>query len=98
MRSSRSDPDSPSTLNFRGGHCLIHIGREGSVTNTLCGGLCPTFGGIPVFLAGGATSAQVSIGANAIKNASLGTITKSNPSSTALVVVDGPTTKVTIAP
>ncbi len=29
MRSSLSDPDSPSTLNSQGGHCLTHIDREG---------------------------------------------------------------------
>lgn len=40
----------------------------------------------------------MNIGAGAIKNPSLGTITKSSASSTALVVVDGPTSKVTIAP
>jgi len=67
-----------------------------SVTNSLCSGTCPTFNGIPVFLAGGAVSSQVSIGPNAIKNGALGSITKSSPSSTALVVVDGPTSKVTI--
>lgn len=50
--------------------------------NALCSGACPTFNGIPVFLA--------------IKNPSLGSVTKSSPSSTALVVVDGPTSKVTI--
>ncbi|SRR6266478_980651 len=29
MRSLLSNPDSPSTLNFPGGHCLTHVDREG---------------------------------------------------------------------
>lgn len=83
---------SGALIAFEGGGNMV------DVTNSLCASTCPSFNGIPVFLTGGATSGQVNIGAGAIKNPSLGTITKSSASSTALVVVDGPTSKVTIAP
>jgi hypothetical protein len=70
-------------------------GNVVNVTNSLCSGACASFSGIPVFFSGGATSSQLSIGGNPIKSSSLGTIAPSG-ASTALVVVDGPTTKVTI--
>lgn len=66
-----------------------------SVSNSLCGGACVLFAGIPVAFSGGATAANVAIGAGAIKNQGLGSI-KLASSSTALISVSGATSKVTI--
>lgn len=80
---------------------LVAFGGTGgsilSVSNNLCGGACVLIGGIPVGFSGGATAANVSIGAGAIKNPSLGTIKLASPS-TALVSVSGAASKVTIGP
>ena len=80
---------------------LVAFGGTGgsilSVSNSLCGGACVLFGGIPVAFSGGATAANVAIGGGAIKNPSLGTIKLASPS-TALVSVSGPASKVTIGP
>ncbi|MDO8478574.1 MAG: FecR family protein [Candidatus Rokubacteria bacterium] len=80
---------------------LVAFGGTGgsilSVSNSLCGGACVLIGGIPVAFSGGATAANVSTGAGAIKNPSLGTIKLASPS-TALVSVSGPASKVTIGP
>lgn len=73
---------------------LVAFGGTGgnlvSVANNFCP--CASIGGIPVALAGGATTGQVSIGPGAIKNAALGSVTPSM----ALIRVLGPTTRVTI--
>ncbi len=61
-----------------------------SVANSFCP--CTLVGGIPVALVGGATAAQVSIGAGAIRNPTLGSITPN----VALIRVFGPATRVTI--
>jgi hypothetical protein len=72
---------------------LIAFGGGGnvvSVANSFCP--CTTISGIPVSLGGGATAAQVSIGAGAISNPALGSVTPN----TALIRVTGPSTRVTI--
>jgi hypothetical protein len=73
---------------------LIAFGGSGgnavSVSNAFCP--CTTIGGIPVALSGGATAAQVSIGAGAIKNPALGSVASNG----ALIRLVGPTTRVTI--
>ena len=78
---------------------LVTFGGTGgnvlSVTNSLCGGPCMLIGGIPVALMNGATLANVSLGAGAIKNPGLGTITYASPN-TALISVSGPATKLTV--
>jgi hypothetical protein len=88
-------------LNVTGGSfanisgALVSFGGSGgnrvSITNSLCP--CTLVGGIPVALTGGAGAGNVSIGANAIKNANLGAVTLSNPTlgpgGTALAVVNG---------
>lgn len=68
-------------------------GNQINVTNTLCP--CVDIGGIPVALTGGASSANVSI-TNPIKDSSLGSINLSS-SGTALILVDGSSTTVTIS-
>jgi hypothetical protein len=79
------------------GGSLVAFGGTGgnlvSVTNSLCNP-CTTIGGIPVALLNGATAGNVSI-TSAVKNASLGSINLGSPS-TALLVVDGATSKVQI--
>ena len=81
------------------GGALVAFGGAGgnllSVSNSLCGGACVVIGGIPVALMNGATAGNVSIGAGAIKNPSLGSVQLASPS-TALLSVSGPTSKVTI--
>ena len=88
-----------SIVNISG--ALVGFGGTGgsilSVSNSLCGGACVLISGIPVAFSGGATAANVSIGAGAIKNPSLGTIKLGSPS-TALISLSGATSKVTIAP
>ena len=88
-----------SVVNVTG--AFVNFGGTGNnsinVTNTLCQSACSMVGGIPVFLQGGASASQVSIGANAIRNPSLGSIVRSNSSLTAVIVVDGPSSRVTIA-
>lgn len=83
------------------GGALVAFGGSGgnllSVSNSLCGGACIVIGGIPVALMNGATAGNVSIGAGAIKNPSLGAIQLASPS-TALLSVSGATSKVTIGP
>jgi hypothetical protein len=73
---------------------LIAFGGSGgnavSVSNAFCP--CTTISEIPVALSGGATAAQVSIGAGAIKNPSLGSVASNG----ALIRLVGPTTRVTI--
>ena len=68
-----------------------------SVTNNLCGGPCAMISGIPVALLNGASAANVSIGAAAIQNASLGSLKLGTPN-TALISVSGAASKVTIGP
>ena len=88
-----------SVVNISG--ALVAFGGTGgsilSVSNSLCGGACVLISGIPVAFSGGATAANVSIGAGAIKNPSLGSIKLGSPS-TALVSVSGAASKVTIGP
>lgn len=89
-----------SVVNVSGS--FIAFGGTGGNTVSVTNGLCPCtlFSGIPVALTGGATSSNVSIGPNPIKNSTLGTVTKSNPvttsGGTALIVVNGASSKVTI--
>jgi hypothetical protein len=66
-----------------------------SVSNSLCGGPCALFGGIPVAFTGGATAANVVIGGEPIRNPGLGAL-KLASSSTALIAVDGKNTKVAV--
>jgi hypothetical protein len=66
-----------------------------SVSNSLCGGPCALFGGIPVAFTGGATAANVVIGGEPVRNPALGTIRLASPS-TALIAVDGKNTKVAV--
>jgi hypothetical protein len=91
-----------SVVNISG--ALVAFGGTGrnsvNVTNSLCAP-CTLLGGIPVALSGGATSSNVRVGANAFVNGSApGTVTLSNPTTstggTAVVVVSGSTSKVTI--
>lgn len=71
-------------------------GNAVNITNTLCAP-CTNFSGIPVAVSGGAV---VTIGPNPLKNPSLGSLALSNPTlstgGTAVLVVNGPTSKVTI--
>lgn len=64
-------------INFSSGSNTV------SITNSLCPGTCVKIGGIPVFLSGGATPANVSI-TNPFKNGSL-----SVPVGTAVISVTG---------
>jgi hypothetical protein len=81
------------------GGALVAFGGAGgsllSVSNTLCGGSCALFGGIPVALLNGASAANVSIADGAVKNPSLGAIKYATPTS-ALVSVSGVGSKVTV--
>ncbi len=89
-----------SVVNVSG--ALVKFGGSGgnqvNVTNALCP--CTAFGGLPIALTAGATAGNVSVGANPIANASLGTLTLSNPvltsGGTAVAVVSGPSSKLTI--
>ena len=86
------------------GGALIAFGGGGgnavTVTNSLCSP-CRLLGGIPVALRGGAVASNVSI-ANAVTGLGLGSITLSNPTlaagGTALVVVNGAGSKVSVGP
>ena len=88
-------------LNVTGGsvanisNALVAFGGVGtnvvSVTNSLCATPCSTFSGIPVFLSGGATPANVTIGLNPVTG---GTLTTS--ASAAVAVVNGATSKLII--
>ena len=81
------------------GGSLVSFGGSGgnllTVSNNLCGGSCAMIGGIPVALLNGATVANVSIGAGAIQNASLGSVKLATPG-TALIAVSGAGSKVTV--
>jgi FecR protein len=66
-----------------------------SVSNSLCGGPCVLFGGIPVAFTGGATAANVVIGGEPVRHPASGTI-KLAPPSTALIAVDGKNTRVAV--
>jgi len=81
------------------GGALVAFGGGGgnllSVSNSLCGGSCALFGGIPVALLNGASAANVSIADGAVKNPSLGAIKYATPTS-ALVSVSGVGSKVTV--
>jgi FecR-like protein len=80
------------------GALVVFTGTGGSVLsvfNSLCGGPCALIGGIPVAFTGGATTANVVIGGEPIRNAALGTIKLASPS-TALIAVDGKNTKVAV--
>jgi len=86
-----------SVLNVSG--ALVAFGGTGgntiNITNTLCSP-CTSIGGLNVFLTGGASSPNVSI-TNPIKNSTLGSIVKSDTAQTAVLVVEGSTSKVTIS-
>jgi hypothetical protein len=86
-----------SVLNVTGS--LIAFGSgpasQVQVTNSVCGTSCSTFGGIPVHFVNGASSSNVTIGPNAIKNPGLGTFSPSGPTAAA-ILLDGPSSKVTI--
>ena len=75
-------------------------GNALKVTNSLCSP-CSLIGGIPVALTNGAVASNVSIGGSPIKNPGLGAVTLSNPTlgsgGTALAVVSGATSKLTVA-
>ena len=71
-------------------------GNQITLTNTLCSGACTSIGGVSVFLTDGATAANVSIGPTPFRNSSLGSVVKSNPSTTAVISVSGASSKVTI--
>jgi len=74
-----------SILNFLG------MGNTVTVTNSLCGGPCPTILGVPVFITGGASVSLT----NPIKNLAGNTITYSSPSA-ALISVNGGATSLTV--
>ncbi len=81
-----------STLTITGSiFSFLGMSNTVSVTNSLCGGACPTIAGIPVFITGGAA---VSI-TNPVKNALGNTITYSSPSA-ALISVSGAKSSVTV--
>ncbi|HUG38202.1 MAG TPA: hypothetical protein VML54_14690, partial [Candidatus Limnocylindrales bacterium] len=69
-------------------------GNRVNITNNLCP--CTLVSGVPVALRDGALSTNVTIGPNAIKNPSLGTITLGS-ANTAAIVLSGPASKVSIA-
>jgi len=72
-----------------------------SVTNNLCSPACIPVSGIPVALLNGAQLSNVKIGANPVTNSFLSPggvpIKVSSALNTAVIVVDGPTSKVSIA-
>ena len=68
-------------------------GNSLSVANSLCP--CTILGGLPVALQNGATPANVSIGPNAIRNPTLGSVSFASPGAAA-IVVNGPGSRVTI--
>ena len=77
---------------------LVNFGGVGNtinITNNLCAGGCPIFGGIKVFLTNGAVVGNVSVD-SPITNPGGGTINFSNGANTAHITVDGPNTKVRI--
>jgi hypothetical protein len=86
------------------GGALVAFGGSGGnalkVTNSLCSP-CTLIGGIPVALTNGALASNVSIAGSPIKNTGLGSVTLSNPTlaagGTALAVVSGATSKLTVA-
>ena len=67
------------------------------ITNTVCGGSCTNINGLNVFLTNSAVAGNVSITTGFIKNSSLGSINLSNTLTTAVIVVDGANTKVTVS-
>jgi len=75
-------------------------GNQIRVSNTLCGTTCAptTFGGIPIALINGATPGQVTITGSALKGTNLGSIVQLGPvpAAAAVIVVDGPTSRLTI--
>jgi len=82
------------------GALVAFAGKAGgnllSVSNDLCGGPCTLIGGIPIAFTGGATAANVTIGGDPVRNGALGALKLASPS-TALIAVDGKTTKVVVA-
>jgi len=75
-------------------------GNQIRVSNMLCGTTCAptTFGGIPIALINGATLGQVTISGSALKGTNLGSIIQLGPvpAAAAVIVVDGPTSRLTI--
>ena len=76
-------------VNFAGG-----AGNQLNITNALCSA-CVNLGGINVQFQNGAQAGNVSV-TNAVKNAGNGAVNLTGGGSTAVVVVDGAATKVTI--
>jgi hypothetical protein len=70
-------------------------GNQINLTNTLCTS-CTVIGGLNVQLQNSALAGNVAI-AGAIKNGGLGAINLSNAGTTAVIIVDGASTKVTIS-
>jgi hypothetical protein len=93
-----------SVLNVTG--AMVRFGGTGgnsvNATNLFCVAVCPSVGGIPVALINGASLSNVTI-TNPIKNGALGTVVAAPPpgvvtvNSPAVIVLDGPNSKVTIS-
>ncbi len=85
-----------SVLTISGG--LIRFGTASgntvNITNTLCASACPTVAGLPVFLSGGATLAQVSV-ATPIKN--LGGNTLNVSATAAVLAINGAKSRITVS-
>ena len=71
-------------------------GNQLNITNTSCVVSCTLIGGVNVLLQNSASSGNVSI-TNPIKNNGLGSVNLSNAATTAVIVVNGATTKVTVS-
>ncbi len=91
-----------SVVNISGAFAIFggSGGNQIRVSNTLCGSTCAgtTFGGIPIALINGATPAQVTVTGSALKGTNLGSIVQLGPvpAAAAVIVVDGPASKLTI--
>jgi len=91
-----------SVVNISGAFAIFggSAGNQIRVSNTLCGTTCAptTFGGIPMALINGATAGQVTVTGSALKGTNLGSIVQFGPvpAAAAVIVVDGPTSKLTI--
>ena len=91
-----------SVVNISGAFAIFggSGGNQIRVSNTLCGSTCAgtTFGGIPIALINGATPAQVTVTGSALKGTNLGSIVQLGPvpAAAAVIVVDGPASRLTI--
>ncbi len=85
-----------SVVNISGAFAIFGVGaNQIRVTNALCGTTCLTFSGIPIALTNNASTTQITVTGNALKNAGPASIAQSGPAA-AVIVVDGTTTRLTI--